>query len=177
MSPHSFFDAIYFVKFTSPSCCPQNDATTPPTSVGVVVLNLQVISLLQGNYNETVWFRFHQTRGHLSRKKDLCPYVQVQKILASSLLSVSEVPSVKDLCFGYNYTSFFQHLHKVLCCSRIDLLFLCQSMFIFERQRDCLEATFFFQFPATSGKEALPLMVGLKIYWLHLQLSILVANV
>ena len=51
-----------------------------------------------GHYGQTVLFLFHQTRGHLSKKYDLCPHVQLQTVVwlfygsfgavASSLLSV-----------------------------------------------------------------------------------------
>jgi hypothetical protein len=49
------------------------------------------------HYGQTVLFLFHQTRGHLSKKYDLCPHVQLQTLVwlfygdfgavASSLLS------------------------------------------------------------------------------------------
>ena len=50
-----------------------------------------------GHYGQTVLFLFHQTRGHFSKKYDLCLYVQLQTVVclfygdfgaaASSLLS------------------------------------------------------------------------------------------
>ena len=50
-----------------------------------------------GHYGQTVLFLFHQTRGHFSKKYDLCPHVQLKtvvwlfyggfKAVASSLLS------------------------------------------------------------------------------------------
>uniref|UniRef100_A0A674CI83 Ig-like domain-containing protein n=1 Tax=Salmo trutta TaxID=8032 RepID=A0A674CI83_SALTR len=50
-----------------------------------------------GHYGQTVLFLFHQTRGHFSKKYDLCPHVQLQTVVwifyggfgavASSLLS------------------------------------------------------------------------------------------
>ena len=50
-----------------------------------------------GDYGQTVLFLFHQTRGHFSKKYDLCPHVQLQTVVwlfyggcgavASSLLS------------------------------------------------------------------------------------------
>ena len=50
-----------------------------------------------GRYGQTVLFLFHQTRGHFSKKYDLCPHVQLQTVVwlfyggfgavASSLLS------------------------------------------------------------------------------------------
>uniref|UniRef100_A0A674CT48 Zinc finger and BTB domain containing 22a n=1 Tax=Salmo trutta TaxID=8032 RepID=A0A674CT48_SALTR len=34
-----------------------------------------------GNYGHTVIFLFHQTRGHFSKKYDLCPHVQLQTVV------------------------------------------------------------------------------------------------
>ena len=34
-----------------------------------------------GHYGQTVLFLFHQTRGHFSKKYDLCPHVQLQTVV------------------------------------------------------------------------------------------------
>ena len=34
-----------------------------------------------GHYSQTVPFLFHQTRGHFSKKYDLCPHVQLQTVV------------------------------------------------------------------------------------------------
>jgi hypothetical protein len=74
-----------------------------------------------GHYGQTVVFLFHQTRGHFSKKYDLCPYVQLQTVVwlfyggfgavASSLLSGLS---------GYV---------NIGCCSGIDLHFSHQSTY------------------------------------------------
>ena len=73
----------------------------PCFTVGMVFFGLQV-SLFSsehndGHYGQTVLFMFYQTRGHFSKKYDLCPNVQLQTVfclfyggfeaVASSLLS------------------------------------------------------------------------------------------
>ena len=87
-----------------------------------------------GHYGQTVLFLLHQTRGHFSKKYDLCPHVQLQTVvwlfmavLEQWLLScwaVFQVMSIKDSFYcGYRHfcTCFLQHLHKVVrCCSGID---------------------------------------------------------
>ena len=97
-----------------------------------------------GHYCQTVLFLFNQTRGHFSKKYNLCPHVQLRTVVwlfyggfgavASSLLSGD---SIQDSFYcGYRYfcTCFLQHLHKVLCCcSGIDLHVLHQSTFISRR--------------------------------------------
>ena len=99
------YDAIYFVKCTSPFCSkapPQHDAATP------MLHGWDGCSSAcrpppfsskhnDGHYGQTVLFLFHQTRGHFSKKYDLFPHVQLQTIVclfyggfgvvASSLLS------------------------------------------------------------------------------------------
>jgi hypothetical protein len=35
-----------------------------------------------GHYGQTVLFLFHQTRGHFSKKYNICPHVQLQTSLA-----------------------------------------------------------------------------------------------
>jgi hypothetical protein len=34
-----------------------------------------------GHYGQTVPFLLHQTRGHFSKKYDLCPHVQLQNVV------------------------------------------------------------------------------------------------
>ena len=69
--------------------------------VGMVFFGLQASPFSSkhndGHYGQTVLFLFHQTRGHFSKKYDLCPHVQLQTAVwlfyggfgavASSLLS------------------------------------------------------------------------------------------
>ena len=82
-------DAIYFVKCTSPSCSkapPQHDAATPVFHGWNGVLRLAKLPLFSskhndGYYAQTVLFLFHQTRGHFSKKYDLCPHVQLQTVV------------------------------------------------------------------------------------------------
>ena len=84
--PH---DAIYFVKCTSPSCSkapPQHDAATPVLHGWDGVLRLASLPLFPPKHNhrhcgQTVLFLFHQTRGHFSKKYDLCPRVQLQTVV------------------------------------------------------------------------------------------------
>ena len=98
--PH---DAMYFVKCTSPSCSkapPQHDAATPVLHGWDGVLRLASLPLFLPNITMVIMakqlFLFHQTRGHFSKKYDLCPHVQLQTVgwlffgfgaVASSLLS------------------------------------------------------------------------------------------
>uniref|UniRef100_A0A673XLR6 Opsin 7, group member a n=1 Tax=Salmo trutta TaxID=8032 RepID=A0A673XLR6_SALTR len=87
-----------------------------------------------GHYGQTVPFFFHQTRGHVSKKYDLCPHVQLQTVICFFMAVLEQwlLP-----CCGYRYfcTCFLQHLHKVLCCcSGINLHFSHQSTFISRRQ-------------------------------------------
>ena len=76
------------MKCTSPSCSnasPQYDAATLCFTVGMVFCGLQSSPFSSrhnnGNYGQTVLFLFHQTRGHFSKKYDLCPHVQLQTVL------------------------------------------------------------------------------------------------
>ena len=101
--PH---EAIYFVKCTSPSCSKHthNMMLPPPCfTVGMVFFGLQASPFSSkhndGHYGQTVLFLFHQTRGHFSKKYDICPHVQLQTVVwlfsggfvavASSFLSLS----------------------------------------------------------------------------------------
>ena len=79
-------DAIYFVKCTSPSCSkapPQHDAAIPMLHGWDGVLQLACkpppfsSKHNDGHYGQTVLFLFHQTRGHFSKKYNLCPHVLV----------------------------------------------------------------------------------------------------
>ena len=45
---------------------------------GMVFFGLQASKHNDGHYSQTVIFLFHQTRGHFSKKYDLCPHVQLQ---------------------------------------------------------------------------------------------------
>ena len=99
-------DIIYFVKCTSPSsskATPQHDAATHVhhgwdgvlrlASLPIFPLNITMVIMAKQFY----LFLFHQTRGHFSKKYDLCPHVQLQTVVwlfygsfgavASSLLS------------------------------------------------------------------------------------------
>ena len=84
--PH---DAIYFVKCTSPSCSKaplQHDAASPMLHGWDGVLRLASHPPFSskhndGHYGKTVLFLFHQTRGHFSKKYNLCPHVQLQTVV------------------------------------------------------------------------------------------------
>jgi hypothetical protein len=87
-----------------------------------------------GHYGQTVLFLFHQTRGQLSKKYDLCPHVQLQTLVwllyVGFWYRTRFTVDIETFC-----TCFLQHLHKVLCCcSGIDLHFSHQSTFISRRQ-------------------------------------------
>ena len=96
--PH---DAIYFVKCTGPSCSkepPKHDVATPVLHGWDGVLRLASLPLFPTNITMVIIAKqFHQTRGHFSKKYDLCPHVQLQTVVwlfyggfgavASSLLS------------------------------------------------------------------------------------------
>ena len=102
---------------------------------------------LFGYYGQTVLFLFHQTRGHFSKKYDLCPHVHLLTVVWvflrfwSSGFFLAERPfrlcRYRTFYCGYRYffTCFLQHRHKVLCCcSGIDLHSSHQSTFISRRQ-------------------------------------------
>ena len=100
--PH---DAIYFVKWTSPSCSkapPQHDAATPVLHVWDGVLRPASLPLFPPNITMAImakqfYFCYIRPGGHLSKKYVLCPHVQLQTVVwlfyggfgavASSLLS------------------------------------------------------------------------------------------
>ena len=95
-----------------------------------------------GHCSQTVIFLFHQTRGHFSKKYDLCPHMQLQTVVCLFLMRfwsggffLAEQPF--RLCrYRTRFTCFLQHLHKVICCcSGIDLHFSPQSMFNSKRQK------------------------------------------
>ena len=54
-------------------------------TVGMVFFGLQASPSSSkhndGHYGQTVLFLFHQTRGHFSKKYDLCPHVQLQTVV------------------------------------------------------------------------------------------------
>ena len=79
--PH---DAIYFVKCTSPSCSkapPKHDAATPVLHGWGLQASPFSSKHNDGHYSQTVPFLFHQTRGHFSKKYDLCPHVHLQTVV------------------------------------------------------------------------------------------------
>ena len=97
---------------------------------------------------QTVLFLFHQTRGHFSKKYNLCPHVQLQTIVWlflwrfwSSGFFLAERP-FRLYRYRYHFTvdidiflpvssSIFNFL---CCCSGIDLHFSHQSTLISKRQ-------------------------------------------
>ena len=140
--PH---DAIYFVKCTSPCSKAPPNMMLPPQcfKVGMVCFGLQAPPFFSkhndGHYGQTDLFLFHQTRGHFSKKYELCPHVQLQTVgwlfkqFWSSGFFLAERPF--RLCrYRYFCTCFLQHLHTLLCCSGIDLHFSHQSTFSSGRQ-------------------------------------------
>ena len=65
---------------------PHNMMLPPPWfTVGMVIFGLQASPFSSkhndGHYGQTVLFLFHQTRGHFSKKYDLCPHVQLQTVV------------------------------------------------------------------------------------------------
>ena len=46
-----------------------------------------------GHYGQTVLFLFHQTRGHFSKKYDLCPHVQLQAVVCLFYVDFGAVAS------------------------------------------------------------------------------------
>jgi hypothetical protein len=81
------------------------------------------------HYGQTVLFLFHQTRGHFSKKYDLCPHVQFQTVvslffhgglqtMASSLLSslsgYVDTPSGLPCAFYWGLASVWPLYHKGL---------------------------------------------------------------
>ena len=100
--PH---EAIYCLKSTSPSFSkapPQHDAATPVVHGWDGVLRLASLHLFSQKKNIVIMaimvlFLFNQTRGHFSKKYNLCPHAQLQTVVwpfyvgfgavASSLLS------------------------------------------------------------------------------------------
>ena len=99
--PH---DAILWRAPVPPVAKHPHNMMLPPRcfTVGMVLFGQQVIPLFPPNitmvnYDQTVLFLFHQTRGHFSKKYNLCHHVQLQTVawlfyggfgaVASSLLS------------------------------------------------------------------------------------------
>jgi hypothetical protein len=151
--PH---DDIYLVKCTSPSCCktpPQHHAATPVLHGWDGVLRLASLPPFPPNITMVImakqFYLFHQTRGHFSKKYNLCPLVQLQTIVwlflwwfRSSGFFLAEWPF--RLCrYRTHFTVDIDTLYTFppassqgpFCCSSgIDLHFLHQSTFISRRQ-------------------------------------------
>ena len=80
-------DAIYFVKYPSPSCSTPTTSCCHPRASrlrwGSSACKPPPFSSKHndGHYGQTVLFLFYQTREHSSKKYDLCPYVQLQTVV------------------------------------------------------------------------------------------------
>ena len=82
MYPHNFPFLMPSILGSAPvppaAKYPTNMTLPPPCfTIGMVFLGLHN----DGHYGQTVLFLFHQTRGHFSKKYDLCPHVQLQTVV------------------------------------------------------------------------------------------------
>ena len=94
--PH---DAIYFVKCTSLSCSKKNPEQAPRGSrLGWCSSACKHPPFSSkhnyGNYGQTVRFLFHHTRGHFSKKYNLCPHVQLQTVVWLLHLQFTQIMSI-----------------------------------------------------------------------------------